>query len=354
MKFQFLIASLLLTVGCVNRTFNQVYSEENETFTLSHQTFGFSWHSRDGSSHSEFINKTTSQSDKNKTITRHTDLEGNRWGYGLYLATDPLQSMMYGDTLECVAIKAQTSFFRGMWSLDAIKSDIALIVYEYLGGWFDSEKSLAAVLRSSSVLDLEEGATLATEGWQRLPEPLAAKDIQLAETTLAAGHLCAAIKPFEKHWSTFVAASEASGLGLSLLHRLLLQSAEVESVPGLLPANMGLVNSYQDEINHLREVSLSGDFSRKSLIKLAAQLLFMTDSYNSYPNKPKVAAVAALYQITGVTEKLLEAQDLLELRDKVRKEFQARILIATKPLFREIAFLKKYASALKAKSLMTP
>lgn len=307
---------------------------------LSSNVIAFSW---TGSTklQEEFIPFAVGNArEANKAIRKREDIPDMATvGNGLYLATDPLQSSVYGNILHCVTLRAGTTWHDAVFgSVPHIQSEASLLRYIFSAGLFPQQnppdkREWAAVVRDTEVVDIAKSA--------RIPfvdssdsEPAEEIDLTKAHASLDSGNLCQSLLPFSKHRhilsNALLAASPQADINMNTtMVPLLGFDMSLMRSETLSPRNLAFVRRLRAAPEVVKSLggtnpeAVSTDFGLfMAAFDVANGLLALSDERDvedlGMPLNEAVAVVNAL----GVVPKLtLRRNDFLGLKD----DFQAAL-----------------------------
>lgn len=173
------------------------------------ETVGFSW-TTSTLAPEDFLKAATSGARAANSILRNSaDIPDTAvHGHGLYLATDPLQSSLYGRELHCVSLRPGTTWQdSGFDALATIHGPAALLRYPFAPGLLPQEhgadkREWAGVVRDASVIDFERSRKISfsrNEGRDTLPGEV----LDRVAADLDRDRLCDALAHFEGNLSAF-------------------------------------------------------------------------------------------------------------------------------------------------------
>ncbi|MEY3904039.1 MAG: hypothetical protein RL189_3345, partial [Pseudomonadota bacterium] len=215
-KMQITLASLVYTVGChfAPATSGQI-SNATVTKSLGQQIVGFNWSSSTADLRQHLTNSIHTARDMNRNIKTSGDIpDGANSGYGLYIASDPIQSAMYGTELTCAVLKPSASWQHyEMDDIAALRGASSVLRYAYSTGILASPTKgrfdYAAVVRDLSAVDFSKSLKISfkTEGRR---EGLDENALLYARRALEQNDLCGVLSVFEGSFSTLFHALQAA------------------------------------------------------------------------------------------------------------------------------------------------
>jgi len=323
-----------------------------EVQTLTRDAFGFSWHRGASNSSAAYITDTIKAAEKNPQTSRFP--EEARMGYGLYLANDPTQSMVYGDVLECVVLRSGTKVSRDERDLEIIRDNTnPVLIYPFLPGWYSASGDPAAVVRRSSVVDLERSLQLrVVHKWP--PAALSPTQMAAANQALDSGQLCAALRPFEGNWNTFLALSATKQQHpWQFVFGLTNAAARGVKVPVLGNSNWDVLMRDAQVIKLMQALdteSLEGPYAKLFQV---VESVVSSLAYGVELSKPLTLA-DAIKILSGVGLIAAESnpKDLKQMSELVQQQMKSQVRTILSGMNEEQAFFSKYVEALKRSSLI--
>lgn len=216
--------TLTLTIGgqgCSFRplpTTSQIKTDSvAEPNRFSHDIVTFNW-SNSTESFSRMITASIGRARQlNRSIKSTHDIpDMAAMGYGLYIATDPLQSSVYGRQLSCVVLKHASTWHSA--TNDPVKDILnaaAIIRYPFGPGLYSigmtdgTYHEFAGVIRDVSAISFERSQKISFEN-EGNGKGLGRERLYRARTHLANHDICGAFGAFENEYETLIYAAHAA------------------------------------------------------------------------------------------------------------------------------------------------
>ncbi|MEY3901857.1 MAG: hypothetical protein RL189_1163 [Pseudomonadota bacterium] len=294
-KMLMAFVSLGFAIGCEpsSKTEGKI-SNATSTKSLGRQIVGFNWSSSDERIDTFLKGAIANAQELNQKILNMNDVpEGALAGHGLYLASDPLQSTVYGTELTCVTLEASASWrglIQGDSKISAIASPDSVLRYPFtvgilpLPGSSDSPRfEYAAVVRDLNAIDIGKSKKISFRR-EGAGEGLNQQSLRDAQTALSRKDVCGVLSAFEGEFSTLVyalhaAAPKAVWDGMTKLAPLFRASFD-EARPIIGDTGMAIGKGLRARLALLAELKKSDWFRSRDESDLAVASAVFTFVYN--------------------------------------------------------------------------
>lgn len=206
-------------MSCKPRDFgkNASSSSQNsgEIKITGKEVIGFNWSNSSENIQQHFRNAVNNAHRNNIDIKTPEEIpNGLTMGHGLYIASDPLQSAVYGKELFCVALKNTASWRSAEFEdLGAIHSSAAVLRYPFAIGILPiptkDSFEWAAVIRDFEAFEINRSRKISFRN-DGSGSGLQERSITLAKNAVEQNDICGALAPFEGEFLTLFYALHAA------------------------------------------------------------------------------------------------------------------------------------------------
>jgi hypothetical protein len=171
------------------------------------EIIGFNWSNSSENIQQHFRNSVNNAHKNNITIKTPEEIpNGLTMGHGLYIASDPLQSAVYGKELFCAALKKNASWRPAFFeSLEAIHSSAAVLRYPFAIGILPiptkDSFEWAAVIRDFDAFEINRSRKISFQK-SGSGSGLQERSLTLAKETLERQDICEFLAAFEGEFLT--------------------------------------------------------------------------------------------------------------------------------------------------------